>query len=125
MTKIAVYGTLRKGFNLNGHLSKSKYIGEFKVKGFDLYISDRIPVIKKGTGEIIVEVYEISEYLLDDLDIIEGINRGYYERKKIRIKNFDTYIYVGKSLSKNKDLIKIESGDYKEYYSNLYKSQII
>ena len=118
--KIAVYGTLRKDFNLNGYLSKSKFLGEYRLKGFDLYVSNSIPVIKKGKGEVTVEVYEISEYLLYDLDIIEGINQGRYKRETVKIKDFNTEVYVGNSLLKG-NLTKIESGDYKEYYRNIYK----
>ena len=119
--KIAVYGTLRKDFNLNGYLSESKFLGEYRLKGFNLYISkDGIPVIKKGKGEVTAEVYEISEYLLNDLDIIEGVNTKRYKRETVKIENFEADVYVGNSLLKE-DLIKIESGDYKEYYRNIYK----
>ena len=97
--RIFVYGTLKSGFGLNPYMNNFKLLGIGKLKGFDMYSNGYFPMIVKGKGEVVGEVYEIEngETEIAVLDKIEGA----YNRTKIKAKlnkNFtdvEAYIYKG------------------------------
>ena len=97
--RIFVYGTLRKGFGLNPYMDNFKYLGVGILKNFDMYSNGYFPMIKKGSGEIIGEVYEIEggENEINVLDQIESA----YTRTKVKVKlnnvliKAETYVYNG------------------------------
>lgn len=85
---IAVYGTLKKGYtNYNSFLTNSKYIGRGRT-------SDKYPLIIKGLPYMIeekgkghnveVDVFKVSDRVLDRLDVLEG-HPNWYRRKQIVI----------------------------------------
>lgn len=126
MVRVAVYGMLRRDFHLSGYLAQSRFLGEHRLKGFDLYVfkQTHVPMIKRGKGEVTVEVYEVSDYLICDLDIVEAVNQGLYRRETVKINGANTEVYVGNLFQNQENLKKIESGDFKEYYRNIYKSNL-
>ena len=78
MKKIAVYGTLKKGYPLHSWLNDSKFLSYDKVHG-TLYINGggSIPyLVKRDKGNIRVEVYEVSEEKFSSLKNMEE-NAGY------------------------------------------------
>ena len=97
---VAVYGTLKKGYNnYNRYLTSSKHIG----KGKTLY---RYPLIIKGLPYLIeesgkgynvdVDVFKVSDSVLSNLDKLEG-HPTWYRRKQIPImvkgKMLNCWIY--------------------------------
>jgi gamma-glutamylcyclotransferase (GGCT)/AIG2-like uncharacterized protein YtfP len=98
MVRIFVYGTLRKGEFRNYILGDSRFIGHAKAKGVCLYDLGEFPVLIKGDGEVMGEVYEIPMGLLEKLDWIEGVpdlfRRELREVKLENGKTVDAYVYV-------------------------------
>jgi len=115
--KIFVYGTLQSGERLNLHLGNGKLIGIGKLKGYKMYTHGYFPMIKKGEGTIIGEVYEyeIEDYnkVIGGLDYIESS----YNRTQVVVKLNDKEIkvetYVYKSDVSNFKLIP--NGNWKSY----------
>ena len=118
-TKVAVYGTLRKGeYNWARLLDgKSVYLGTYETDPiYTMYSNGGFPiVIDKGITSITYEVYEVDDDVLRSLNRLEGCTgvTGHPE-------NWDDVISietpVGKALMyvmhKEQDLEIIENGDW-------------
>lgn len=107
---VAVYGTLREGLRNNRYLQKSEYLGEDFLEGFLMFDLGYYPgVIKYGKGIIVVDVYKIDEYTLENLDQLE-IEGELYKREVVDTIYGPAYIYT---------IIKpygeVICGDYKGY----------
>jgi gamma-glutamylcyclotransferase (GGCT)/AIG2-like uncharacterized protein YtfP len=118
-TKVAVYGTLRRGFGNHGLLEGSQMIGEGNtVDGFTMRARGIPYVSKNGQTQIKVEVYSVDEVTLDDLDSLEGHPR-WYKREEVDVKLDNgkyerAYMYLMDEESVSNVGI-VESGDYKNY----------
>ena len=80
MEKVFVYGTLKKGGRLNGHLDNSKFIEEKTLTGFKMYNVGWFPgIIVTNNNEDVIhgEVYEVSPDTLNRLDMVEGVPHLY------------------------------------------------
>lgn len=114
---VAVYGSLRKTMsNYQYYLSSSEYKGTFLTEPeYTLYSLSYYPGLKQnGNTSVVMEVYEVDDYTLENLNRLEGYRSGekatFYDRIEIDTpwgKAF-TYIYVNE-LSKNSI---VESGDW-------------
>lgn len=114
---VAVYGSLRKTMsNYQYYLSSSEYKGTFSTEPeYTLYSLSFYPGLKlNGNTSVVMEVYEVDDYTLENLNRLEGYRSGekstFYDRIEINTpwgKAF-TYIYVNE-LSKN---FIVESGDW-------------
>lgn len=128
--RLAVYGTLRKGFgNYEVYLKneindgKAKFIGKGKtLNKYTMYCSG-IPFVIEGkeTSNIMVEVYEINDNdVVRRIDILEG--HPYVYRRKIvpivldngKIIDAWLYFYIANDLE-DYEMIVVESGDYADY----------
>lgn len=69
---IFVYGTLKTGYGNHRLLLDSNYMGEGKIIGYDLYDLGSFPGIIGGTGEVLGEIYEIDQYTLKKVDMLEA-----------------------------------------------------
>ena len=87
MTRIAVYGTLKKGYHNNYILGNAKFVGcgnlsdryPLEVKGLPYLYND------KGVGEFVeVEVYDVDDQLLSRVDQLEG-HPNWYKREKVLV----------------------------------------
>jgi len=121
MTKVFVYGTLRKGHGNHGLLEQSKFIGDAKTdKKYAMYASG-IPYVTSLEHEvqIIGEVYEVDDFGLHRLDRLEG-HPNFYERRKIKVilengRKEKAFLYFYDQVSDEKrkfTLDKILNGDY-------------
>jgi len=81
---VAVYGSLRKGFENHFHLSGSgsTFLRTDSLTGFDLYAAE-YPYMTRGSGQVVVELYDVSPEVLARLDELEG-HPGLYERTTVR-----------------------------------------
>jgi len=104
---VAVYGTLKKGYNNHHVLGKEyNYLGYGNTQGkYDMKDAGFPAIVKNEEGKPVqVEVYEIPEDRLKQLDRLEGVPYM-YTREKETIKVFlnmeeeefldDVFIYVG------------------------------
>lgn len=113
ITKIFVYGTLRKGEGLNEYMGNFKYLGVTKIDGFEIYSNGYFPMIIRGNGEVVGEVYEI-ENGQNDISMLDRIECAYIRTKVNVVLNgedveVETYIY--KDNIQETD-VKINSGDW-------------
>jgi gamma-glutamylcyclotransferase (GGCT)/AIG2-like uncharacterized protein YtfP len=84
-----VYGTLKQGYHNNYLLQDGKFLKIDTIHGFRLRYSGNgsgFPVAERSEGDsILVEVYEVTDQIVDDLDWLEGYDeknkdRSMYER---------------------------------------------
>lgn len=122
---IAVYGSLRKELPLSGVLRSEKFIGYGKVEGTIQPVGGAFfpGFIEGSNSKVIVEVYEVTEEVLNRLDNIEGYyqdvpEQSMYIRKKILVdlddskKPIISYIYVWNGKRRPLSTPIIESGDW-------------
>jgi gamma-glutamylcyclotransferase (GGCT)/AIG2-like uncharacterized protein YtfP len=88
--KVAVYGSLKKGFHNHYILGDSEYVEEKYIDGYIMYSLGSFPGAFEGEGKIHVEIYEVSDNLiLEDLDMLEGHPNFY---KRVDKGEFSIYI---------------------------------
>ena len=90
--KVAVYGTLKRGERAHHLLQGAAFLGPDVLSGWYMESNGSYPVIAFGEGNIAVEVYEISERLLDSLDSYEGYP-NLYLRKEVETLYGEAWIY--------------------------------
>lgn len=115
-TRVAVYGSLKKGFANNFLLQNAKYEGQFTTepKFTMLNMGGAYPaVVKGGTTPILCEVYsEVDERTLRALDSLESFDRAnpdksYYLREVIETSFGKSWVYY-----LNTRLEVLSSGDW-------------
>lgn len=125
MKLIGVYGTLRKNERASSFLKEAKFIKTIR-KEIPYIMIDTCkgyPALLKNiakTSPIVLDIFEINETIEDKLDIYEGYPH-LFQKDIIDIDGKEIIIYVytkescKKCLQYNKNLKKIESGDWVEY----------
>lgn len=86
---VFVYGTLKQGHGNNRLLSRSKFVGKAVTSEpkFKLVDGGFPYLLDTGSGKKVVgEVYEIGPFILRDLDTLEGVDYGHYERVGIHVE---------------------------------------
>jgi gamma-glutamylcyclotransferase (GGCT)/AIG2-like uncharacterized protein YtfP len=124
---IAVYGCLRKGLSMHGYLSSnSVYIGMYDTDPiYDMYSIKSFPgLVKRGNTSIRMEVYEITEGVLDNIDGLEGVSSihddlSMFLRELVETPYGDAYIYFYNEEVKNR--VKVDCGDWVEFKKELKK----
>lgn len=123
MTKIAVYGTLRKGFGNHRVLGNSKLIDSGWTKEKYKLTASGIPFVNPNeqVSKVRVEVYEVEDSQLPRVDSLEGYDPknhegSWYKRTPIPVvldngNEIEASIYFA---DKNANTV-IESGDYNDY----------
>jgi gamma-glutamylcyclotransferase (GGCT)/AIG2-like uncharacterized protein YtfP len=109
--RVAVYGSLRKGFHNHKLLKGYKFLGVAEVAGFDMYDLGSFPAATYGTGKITVEVYEIGARALKALDHLEGFP-SFYDRAVTETPFGDAIIYMMPSLPRQYSSRKVKSGNW-------------
>ncbi len=98
MYKVFVYGSLKLGFwNNERFLSNSDYLGDSETAEhcYDMVSFTSFPgVVEGGKYGICGEVYEVDDYTLARLDLLEG-NGHFYVRKLVELTSGDeAWMYV-------------------------------
>jgi gamma-glutamylcyclotransferase (GGCT)/AIG2-like uncharacterized protein YtfP len=90
----------------------------FRIKGFNMFKrpDDQYPYVKVGDGEIVVELYEISQKILDNLDVLEGYP-DLYNRELVQVGNVSAWIYIFTE-ENQRSAIEISSGDWVDYFNS-------
>jgi gamma-glutamylcyclotransferase (GGCT)/AIG2-like uncharacterized protein YtfP len=113
---IFVYGTLKRGFVRHYALRDQRYLGTAKTeKKYGMYAISGYPAMvdesaaaKSGVdsnNEIIGELYEVDDECIQELDKIEGVIQGLFERKDVALNEITfvglpTNEHVWKNLNK-------------------------
>lgn len=117
MSKIFVYGTLKKGKHNHSIIKGSKLIGNGVIRGYKLYHTPYgFPAIFKcdDKNEIVVgEIYEVTEEVARDVDMLEGYfspnnPRNLYEKMYTVdiIRDIPIEVYAMNDRMLNEDFIK-------------------
>jgi gamma-glutamylcyclotransferase (GGCT)/AIG2-like uncharacterized protein YtfP len=121
---VGVYGSLRKDLHNHKILGNSKLIGTFNtIPEYTMYDLGTYPgIVPDGNTSIFIEVYDVSETVLDKLDTLEGYHtfnstHNHYNRRKIESPYGEMYIYFynDKHRYKSNDTKIVVSGDWKDY----------
>mmetsp|Transcript_31354 Transcript_31354/g.47401 ORF Transcript_31354/g.47401 Transcript_31354/m.47401 type:complete len:159 (-) Transcript_31354:800-1276(-) len=92
MTKLFVYGTLRKGFSnyqrvmqdcVHHYLGIARTLEPIRLFCDSYYIP--YAVCGKGGVPIVGELFSVDEELLEKLDELEGVASGRYSRVQVRV----------------------------------------
>lgn len=116
MTKVFVYGTLRKGQMLSNNLLKSNYLGDATVVGTLFNLGWFPAYVEEGITGVVGEVYEIDHETLERLDVIEGYP-DLYKRKKVDTPYGEAFIYYQERRPSHSEVI--ESGDWVEFVKSI------
>ena len=87
---VFVYGTLKRGHQRSHALAAQTFIGPATTAAdyrmYDLGSYPGLIEVAPGSGDQIQgEIYQISPTCLRQLDQIEAVDQGLYERRKIRL----------------------------------------
>jgi len=73
---VFVYGTLKKGYSNHGYLAQQEYLGEYES-------NPRWGLVDLGP----FQAYAVTDDVLEELDVLEGVAQGFYHRRRIEINN--------------------------------------
>jgi len=126
MHELFIYGTLLPGLRLQAEMSGAERLGNATVPG-RLVDVGRYPGLVHGEGEVIGEVYRVSDAQLARLDAVEDMVRGdrmasQYWREQLPVLSGPcaglpvwTYVYNRPT----EGLTPIPHGDYRRYIREL------
>lgn len=105
MTRLFVYGTLKRGGDNHHHLAYQQFLGEAHTPaGYTLYSLGRYPGMVReaaDTAGVTGELWAVDAASLRQLDVLEGVNEGLYERVPLKLaapadgQPVQTYLYLG------------------------------
>lgn len=120
MTKVAVYGSLRKGMGNNRLLGDSKYLGTTVTKqSCSMYSLGGFPMVSltRAVCPIVVEVYECDDGTLERLDFLEGYRgpnaQNFYDRSEVETDLGTALIYHIENSTREAPLVA--DGDWVNY----------
>lgn len=110
MTKVAVYGSLKKGFRANTLMKDAKFIGKDKIKcNFQMYAISWYPALipTESQNEIEFEFYEVDEDTMSSLKDYEGYP-DLFQIDNVQYKgdNYIIFIMNETHITKNTKIIK-------------------
>lgn len=85
---VFVYGTLKKGYSNHGYLAQQEYLGEYESNPrWGLVDLGPFPAMVCGSLAVKGEAYAVTDDVLEELDVLEGVAQGFYHRRRIEINN--------------------------------------
>lgn len=120
MTRVAVYGSLRKGFGNHGRLRGAEFVGTTQTEqSYSMYSLGGFPMVQlEGVkvGPVTVEIYDCNDEVMRGLDMLEGYrgpgHSNFYDRSEVETGLGAALIY---HIEGREDRDLVESGDWKEY----------
>jgi gamma-glutamylaminecyclotransferase len=104
MTRIFVYGSLKRGGSNHRYLAGQKFLGETRTApGYTLYSLGDYPGMVPSTvasDDVTGELWAIDAVCLAKLDVLEGLAEGLYARVSIELtppfagQSAETYLYL-------------------------------
>jgi gamma-glutamylaminecyclotransferase len=103
MTKLFVYGTLKRGYSRSAALQGEKFLGTAKTEArYRMYHCGNYPGLVESPDGLPIEgeLWEVSVECLKRLDEIEGVGFRLYQRAKVHLKSphdrdeVETYLYL-------------------------------
>lgn len=104
MNTVFVYGTLKRGGGNHAFLANQRFLGEARTApGFTLYSLGDYPGMVRAPGDtagVTGELWVIDDDCLAELDRLEGLDEGLYERIDVVLapnhlaSSAQTYLYA-------------------------------
>jgi gamma-glutamylcyclotransferase (GGCT)/AIG2-like uncharacterized protein YtfP len=104
MTRVFVYGTLKRGGRNHHFLAGQQFLGEARTQpGYTLYSLGGYPGMVRSAEaghDVAGEVWHVEAACLAGLDELEGVGEGLYERVAIALsapfegQAVETYLYL-------------------------------
>lgn len=104
MTRIFVYGTLKRGGSNHAFLAGQGFLGAARTtSGYTLYLMDDYPGMMRSPGDatgVVGELWTVDDACLKKLDELEGVAEGLYERALIKLappfdaQPAETYLFL-------------------------------
>jgi gamma-glutamylaminecyclotransferase len=104
MTRLFIYGTLKRGGSNHAHLAGQKFLGEARTApGYTLYSLGSYPgMVAQATDRkgVIGEIWAVDKTALLRLDAFEGVPDGLYRREAVPLlpphvgARVEAFIYV-------------------------------
>jgi len=104
MTTLFLYGTLKRGGSNHLFLAGQRFLGVARTApGFTLYSLGDYPGMVRAPGDtagVIGELWEVDDACLAELDRLEGLDEGLYERIDVLLASnplagsAQTYLYL-------------------------------
>jgi len=105
MTRVFVYGTLKRGGENHHYLAYQQFLGAARTTaGYTLFSLGDYPGMVRAaadTAGVTGELWAVDAACLQQLDLLEGVNEGLYERGSIKLaapsdeQPVETYLYLG------------------------------
>ena len=124
MTKLLVYGTLRRGGGANGFMKGTEYQGAVKLPGYDMYNLGGFPGIVENPDNkdgVVCEVFDgVTPETMEDIDHYEGYRPDYppehshYLRKEVNVQGEPMFVYVYNRPTNMEWYQPIKTGDWKD-----------
>jgi gamma-glutamylaminecyclotransferase len=105
MTRVFVYGTLKRGGDNHHYIAYQQFLGAARtMAGYTLYSLGGYPGMVRApsdTAGVTGELWAVDASCLQQLDLLEGVNEGLYERVPIKLAGptddqpVETYLYLG------------------------------
>ena len=112
MNEVFVYGTLKQGEANNDLLKDSEFLGEYQTEPrWGLLDLGAFPGMVPSNKAVKGEVFLVDDDVLAAVDLLEGVEHGFYRRNMIYIycpvsnerREVWTYIYCGMGYIMNDD----------------------
>ncbi|MBI2815182.1 MAG: gamma-glutamylcyclotransferase [Opitutae bacterium] len=104
MTRVFVYGTLKRGGANHAFLAGQQFLGPARTQpGFTLYSLGDCPGMVRAPGDtagVAGELWVVDDACLAELDRLEGLDEGLYERADVLLApnplaaSARTYLYT-------------------------------
>jgi gamma-glutamylaminecyclotransferase len=104
MTNVFVYGTLKRSGSNHAFLAGQKFLGVARTQpGFTLYSLGDFPAMVRAPGDVegvAGELWAVDDACLKELDRLEGLDEGLYERvdvllaPPVTVPSAQTYLYL-------------------------------
>ena len=109
--QVAIYGSLKRGFYNHHLMMGSEFIGEDCLGGFNLYSLGAFPGVKRGKGQLHVEVFTVDPLCFERLDVLED-HPNWYQREQVTTKFGLAWIYL--YLPEVDNQLQVTSGNWLE-----------
>ena len=104
MTRVFVYGTLKRGGSNHSFLAAQSFLGAVRTApGYILYSLGDYPGMVRmadDTTGVVGELWAVDDAGLKQLDLLEGVAEGLYERLEVQLApnrlagSAQTYLYT-------------------------------
>jgi gamma-glutamylaminecyclotransferase len=104
MTRVFVYGTLKRGGDNHPYIAYQQFLGPARTPpGYTLYSLGDYPGMVRtpeDTAGVNGELWAVDDACLQQLDLLEGVAEGLYERVSLKLAApadvgpVETYLYL-------------------------------